>query len=376
MKNKFYSYFFKEFLNNFLTVLFALSAISWLIQAVNYFDFVTEDGYSLRAYFYYSILNFPKILTRLVPFVFILSLLYTFKKFQRNDEFLILWVSGLNKQNFVNFIVKLSFVFAFFFLILSTFINPYTLYKSRNVLKTSETNLIPALIKDKSFNDTIKGLTFFIDEKNKKNGMLKNIFIRDDSGRDGKSKTIIAKKGFIKKKGNQLYLFLENGIIQKEKKNGKINFIKFDKTMFNLSTFSPATITAIKIQERNILDLLSCVNIIDYKSNYNCSSIKTSAFNEINRRLGMPIYIILMSIIVSYMLVSYNENKNNYYDYLIFFTCALIMIFSEIFIRYSGKNFTFTTLFYLTPIFLILISYFNLYRLFNKKILDKVWQNV
>ena len=376
MKNKFYSYFFKEFLNNFLTVLFALSAISWLIQAVNYFDFVTEDGYSLRAYFYYSILNYPKILTRLVPFVFILSLLYTFKKFQRNDEFLILWVSGLNKQNFVNFIVKLSFVFAFFFLILSTFINPYTLYKSRNVLKTSETNLIPALIKDKSFNDTIKGLTFFIGEKNKKSGMLKNIFIRDDSGRDGKSKTIIAKKGFIKKKGNQLYLFLENGIIQKEKKNGKINFIKFDKTMFNLSTFSPSTITAIKIQERNILDLLSCVNIIDYKSNYNCSSIKTSAFNEINRRLGMPIYIILMSIIVSYMLVSYNENKNNYYDYLIFFTCALIMIFSEIFIRYSGKNFTFTTLFYLTPIFLILISYFNLYRLFNKKILDKVWQNV
>ena len=376
MKNKFYSYFFKEFLNNFLTVLFALSAISWLIQAVNYFDFVTEDGYSLRAYFYYSILNYPKILTRLVPFVFILSLLYTFKKFQRNDEFLILWVSGLNKQNFVNFIVKLSFVFAFFFLILSTFINPYTLYKSRNVLKTSETNLIPALIKDKSFNDTIKGLTFFIDEKNKKSGMLKNIFIRDDSGRDGKSKTIIAKKGFIKKKGNQLYLFLENGIIQKEKKNGKINFIKFDKTMFNLSTFSPSTITAIKIQERNILDLLSCLNIIDYKSNYNCSSIKTSAFNEINRRLGMPIYIMLMSIIVSYMLVSYNENKNNYYDYLIFFTCALIMIFSEIFIRYSGKNFTFTTLFYLTPIFLILISYFNLYRLFNKKILDKVWQNV
>ena len=42
MKNKFYSYFFREFFNNFLTVLFTLSAISWLIQAVNYFDYVTE----------------------------------------------------------------------------------------------------------------------------------------------------------------------------------------------------------------------------------------------------------------------------------------------------------------------------------------------
>ena len=156
MKNKFYSYFFKEFLNNFLTVLFALSAISWLIQAVNYFDFVTEDGHSLKVYFYYSLLNFPKILTRLIPFVFVLSLLFTCRKFQRNDEFLILWVSGLNKQNFVNFIVKLSFVFAFVFLILSTFINPYSLFKSRNVLKTSQINLIPALIKAKAFNDTIK----------------------------------------------------------------------------------------------------------------------------------------------------------------------------------------------------------------------------
>ena len=372
MKNKFYNYFFREFFNNFLTVLFALSAISWLIQAVNYFDFVTEDGYSLKVYFYYSLLNFPKILTRLIPFVFILSLLFTCRKFQRNDEFLILWVSGLNKQNFVNFIVKLSFVFAFVFLILSTFINPYSLFKSRNVLKTSQTNLIPALIKAKSFNDTIKGVTLHIGKKDKKSGMLENIFIRDDSGKDGKSKTIIAKKGFIKRKNDQLYLFLENGIIQKEKKNRKINFIKFDKTIFNLSSFSPSTITAIKIQERYILDLLSCVNIINYKSNYNCSSVETSVFNEINRRLGMPIYIILMSIIVSYMLVSYNEDKNNYYDYLIFFTCALIIIFSEIFIRYSGKNFIFTGLFYLTPIFIILISYFNLYRLFNKKILDKV----
>ena len=262
--------------------------------------------------------------------------------------------------------IKVSFVFAFVFLVLSTFVNPYSLYKSRNILKSSETNLIPALIKAQTFNDTIKGLTFFIDKKNK-NGDLENIFIRDDSGRDGKSKTIIAKKGFIKKKNNQLYLFLENGIIQKEKKNGKINFIKYDKTMFNLSSFSPSTITAMKIQERNILDLLSCVNIINYKTSYNCSTIKISVFNEINRRLGMPIYIILMSVIIGYLLVSHQENKNDYYDYLVFFICALIIIFSEIFIRYSGKSIMYTVLFYLVPILLILVSYFNLYRQFNKK---------
>ena len=39
-----------------------MGLIVWTLQAVNYFDFVSEDGHGLKVYFSYTILNFPKII--------------------------------------------------------------------------------------------------------------------------------------------------------------------------------------------------------------------------------------------------------------------------------------------------------------------------
>ena len=74
MRNTIYRYFFKEFISFFAIILLSISVIVWVVQAVNYLDFVTEDGHSFGVYFTYSILNIPKVITRLVPFVFLISL--------------------------------------------------------------------------------------------------------------------------------------------------------------------------------------------------------------------------------------------------------------------------------------------------------------
>ena len=63
---------------------------------------------------------------------------------------------------------------------------------------------MPTLLKEKKFNDTIQNITFFIDKKNK-DGLMKNIFIRDETVQD-KSKTIIAKSGKLVKKNNKTLL--------------------------------------------------------------------------------------------------------------------------------------------------------------------------
>ena len=48
----------------FLVSAISLSLIVWIIQAVNFLDFVTEDGHGLGVYFSYTILNFPKIFSK------------------------------------------------------------------------------------------------------------------------------------------------------------------------------------------------------------------------------------------------------------------------------------------------------------------------
>ena len=47
-----------------------IGLIVWTLQAVNYFDYVVQDGHGLETYFIYTILNFPKIIHRIIPFIF------------------------------------------------------------------------------------------------------------------------------------------------------------------------------------------------------------------------------------------------------------------------------------------------------------------
>jgi len=269
MRNTIYRYFFKEFISLFTLILISTCVIVWIVQAVNYLDFVTEDGHAFSVYFTYSVLNIPKVISRLIPLVFLISLLTTILQFENNNELLVFWTSGLNKIRLVNLAFKISIFITLFQLLLSLTISPSSLNFARSILKSSSITLFPSLVKEKKFNDTVKGLTVFV-EKKKPNGEMLNVFLRDDTPGNAKSKTIIAKKGYIITKGvmpfvkvgvlsEQNFLVLFDGVIHTEKMNNKINFLNFYKTEINLSYFDTKTTTYPKIQENNTLSLLNCI---------------------------------------------------------------------------------------------------------------------
>ena len=103
--------FRKFFLDNtyfFIISLASLSIIVWVIQAVNFLDFITEDGHGLLVYFKYTALNFPKIVSRILTFVFLISIFYQIVKFENKNELLIFWNNGINKFQFINSIISYS----------------------------------------------------------------------------------------------------------------------------------------------------------------------------------------------------------------------------------------------------------------------------
>ena len=69
----------------------------WVFQAVNFLDIMIEDGRSYSVYLSYSLLNFPKILNKLFPFVLFFSLFYVTIKYEANNELIIFWNFGENK---------------------------------------------------------------------------------------------------------------------------------------------------------------------------------------------------------------------------------------------------------------------------------------
>ena len=113
--------FFIDIIGFFLVGIISLSLIVWVIQAVNYLDFVSEDGHSFRVYFYYTLLSFPKIFSRLLLFIFFISIFYTILRYEEKNELLILWTNGIKKKQFLNFIIKISFLLILIQIILNAF---------------------------------------------------------------------------------------------------------------------------------------------------------------------------------------------------------------------------------------------------------------
>ncbi len=364
MKKRIYKYFFYEFIHYFVIVLFALVAVIWTIQAVNFLDLVTNDGHAFRTYIWYSILTIPKIFTKLIPFAFLSSLILTILKLEKDNELIILWTSGLNKIHIVNLIFRISLIIMFLQLVLSLFVNPYTLNISRNVIKNSELQFIPSLLKVKQFNDTVEGLTVFVEEKDI-DGTYKNIFIRDD----GKiltqvstgSSTIFAKSGYILSNEKKLILF--DGNIQKTEKNNEVSVVAFKKTTLNLSGLTTKSISEIKIQETSTINIINCL-----LKNDNCSHRdEDKNFKiEINKRLGIPTFIPLIGMIICFLLSGRKEKKFSEFQKYIYFSIGfIILIFSEIAVRYSGTSFNNTLVYYFIPFVLPPLVYLFLIKTFK-----------
>ena len=369
MKKTIYKYFFYEFIRYFITTLFALSIVVWTVQTVNFLDLVTDDGHSFKIFFLYSILTLSKILTKLIPFCFLIATVLTILKLEKDNELIALWTSGLNKIYIVNFIFRISLLTMFIQLLLTTTFNPTLLNLSRTLLKNSQLQFVPSLLREKQFNDTIESLTIFVDNKNDQ-GIYKNIFIRDEgkilSDISEASSTIIAKEGYLS--DDEKNLILINGSIQKTAMNGSISIIKFAKTSLNFYGISTKSISTPKIQETSTFQILQCIRSQNIEMQ-NCAQNKKTPIDtkiEINKRFGMPIFIPLIALVCCFLLGSRKDKKSfSLNKYIYSFIGLFILVAAEILVRYSGVSWNHTAIYYLMPVVVSPMFYIMLIRAFK-----------
>ena len=366
LQNKIYQNFILEILKTFLVIIFGLSIIAWTVRAVNFLDLIVENGYSVITYFQYSFLNFMGIFTKFVPLSFLLALVIFIIRQINENEFVILWTSGVKKLTVVNLFLLTSVFILLFYLIFSAFITPYSLNKSRNLLSKDNFNSFLPTIRVQQFSDSFKGFTFLVE--NRVNNEIENVFIFDNSNilknisanqMDKSSKTIIAEKGLVQEKGMTLF----NGqILSTNKENLKNNIIKFEQLNIDLKNLQTNTIKLPKLQETSTYDLASC--LIGYKTNtlLNCQeSTKKEIITVLNRRIVLPIYIPLISLLCSFLLIK-KKSRNNFLNnkYTIFALSFLILLYSELIIRYTGLSKIVSIIFLISPLILIPLIYLTL----------------
>jgi lipopolysaccharide export system permease protein len=363
MKKLIFTNFLKENLKNIFFFGSVFSIIIWTIQGVNYLDFITKDGHSVKIYFYYSLLNLPKIIERILPFVFFISLFVQLHKYEKNNELSIFWTHGISQIKFLNILIIYSLIILFIQILISSIISPKAQDLARSFIRNSNIDYFPNLIKENKFLDISKNLTIYIDKKNNEKQFEKIVLNENFSNNDSiKIKIINAKKGelFSENKNNRYFKFYQGNIVNITDK--KITNIKFEEVIYNLSNIKTKTTTFKKIQETEISNLFNCLKnfyilgiVQSNVENLNCNlnSIQ-EVIQEINKRIFKPIYIPLLCLVCSLMIFSSNKNKKIF----IFIFSFLVLVFSEIFVRYSGKNLKNFALFVLAPLMIFCIYLF------------------
>ncbi len=354
--------FYLDILSFFLLSSLAITAIVWVIQGVNLLDIVTEQGHSFRVYFIYTLLNLPKIFSKLIIFAYFLSLFVIINRYENNNEILVFWINGINKITFINFIFKISLFFLLVQLIFNVLIVPYTQNLSQKFLKNSSIDFFPKLIQEKKFSKVSKNLNIFV-EKYKENGVLEGIYIKEKLKND-ENKIIISSKGKLIQSNDGYKFKLYKGKIINIDKKGNFN-LGFKETIYELDEINFKTRKEIKLGETKTSFLIYCLNKFinsrkddDKRCGQKDNFLIKDIYEEAFKRIINPSYIIILSLISSLLILKLKVPKfQNYFKFFLFLLGFFIIIFSELSYKFVSMSLNIEILFISMPILFIILFY-------------------
>ena len=351
LKNKIYNYIFNEVIKTFFIVLFAFTVIAWAARAVNFLDLIVDNGVSFKTYMLYSGFQLSNILTKFVPVSFLLALTLSIIKLKKNNELLILWLTGIKKYKVINFFFFLSVLILIFQFTLGTFITPYLLQKSRILISSTPVQILSTVIKSNTFSDSFEGTTIYTEKKTSRNEFEK-ITIIDYS------------KNFQSLSSN-------NGTIQTKTSDNQLENISFESLELPLDSLSTRTIKKLKLQEISTKTLFKCLNNGDLNEEIACprNNISKNVTETLSRRMGMPLYIPFVSLIMSFLLIS-NLRKTKfviYKNYFYFSISFMILVAAEVMVRFTGFSETNLLLYIFFPMIMCPIIYIYLLKQFKKE---------
>ena len=366
----------------FLIALISASVIIWVFQAVNYLDIIVEDGRDYGVYLNYTLLNFPKIISKIIPFAAFFSFSYILQKYESNNELMIFWNFGINKIELVNFFLKFSIILMAIQILLTAYVVPTSQAISRSIIKNSSVDFFESFVKPKKFNDNIKNLTIYADEKDK-DGNLKNIYLKKDSG-NNKYQITVAKTGVFKTINNSKVLVLFNGQTI-NLVNKKITNFYFSKSDFTLSQLDSDIIIQAKVQETSTMDHIKClgyyfnkdltlnpdlVNDAPATFGLNCSvGSLDNIFQEMYKRFIIPLYLPVLILISLLLIVNSKESLlYNKYKTGVFIAGLVVIVLSESTLKFVQNSFYANVQVIVAPIIIVIFLYYIFKLKFNIKI--------
>ena len=324
-------YIFIEISKSTLLMLFIFLSISWILQFTRLISLTNLIQVDIVTIFNLSLFLIPNLVTIIMPFVIMFSLILTFIKLHRDRELISIYSLGLNIKSIFNPLFFFSSIILVILIILNFYISPnvYKNYKIKEHEIRNKINFEKIIISN--FVEINKNT--YIDFKRNKE-KFNEVFIKFSENKDN---MIYAREADIKQKNDKFYFNLIDGF--------KITILetnKIEKLEFNNYTLE---ITNNSFEEYDNFDI-NTFNFFDDLKNKNYINI----FYKINDS------IIVLVIILFFYLHNIVRYKLNIISVLFFiFFSSIILIINQI-LKNSEFNLFFNILFN-SNIFILIFTY-------------------
>jgi len=328
---KYKSYLTKSFLKNLLiiiTVFIFLSFFLNIFEEIKYFENKESEIYFP---IFLTILNIPSIIFEILPFIFLLGVMFFFIGLYEKDEIELLRSNGIDNLSITIIISTASLIMGIILIILyySFSSNLKSLYLNIKYNYSSTSNHLAVVNEDglwiKERSEDNKRI-YIINAKNYKVDTLENLEITELDKEYNLLNTIIAKKANIEQKLWRL-------------ENVKVYSSNKETLFFNLYEYSSSFNEKIISNLYSNLNSLNILQLIKLKENYNNIGYSATEVSlHLNKLYSLPIYLTLTTIIGALLMFKLTFIKSKFFLVVVGVLVSVVFYYINYFSILFGKN--------------------------------------
>lgn len=296
-------YIARSLAHSALLVIFSLTSIVWLTQALRFIDFIVNQGISIRIFLTLTLLLVPSLLLLIVPIALFSATLFLYNKLQHDSELVALEAAGLNRWKLAKPAVMVAVAATIFGYCISLYLMPLTYGRFRDMQAFLRNNYVSLMLQEGVFSSPVEGLTVFVRERDS-NGILKGILVHDNRQK-GVALTMMAESATLVETPQGPRFLLENGNRQ-ELRKGKLSLLNFKSYVLDVSLYAgQATARPSDPQEKYLWELFE-------DAEHSEPGVAQKLRAEAHQRLIWPLYSMGMPILGLAILLSGQFNRRGH----------------------------------------------------------------
>ena len=248
-------YIFRTTLASFALVLVSLTGVIWITQALRGIDLMTSQGQTIITFLGLTSLVIPALILIIAPVALMIAISHTLNKLATDSEIIVMNAAGFSPLRLFRPFVYATIVVAILVAFIAAYLAPDGMRRIKQWDAEITADVLTNVLQPGRFAQLDQNLTIRIRER-QPGGLLMGIFI--DDRRDPKERiSIVADHGTVVKSGNNSFLVLEDGNLEKfEADKRDPAMVAFGRYAFDMSKFSQHGDVALGIRERYLWELM------------------------------------------------------------------------------------------------------------------------